>query len=96
MLPITRLEDDRDYSCFTGLVTLYCPFHLNVVAIIRVDKIGTDKQQDDTGRVQVLIDLPFPFSSRTDFAIMPFRDYVLAFQHGKVFFKPLALLFILM
>src|SRR5271165_4759140 len=49
-MPVHGTEDDRNHASHTLFVTLEGSFHLHVMAIVRGQERGADKQQDDLGR----------------------------------------------
>jgi hypothetical protein len=52
-------------------------FHFSAVAIVRTYEVGTDKQEDDIGALQVLMDFSFPLLTSIDISIAPERDLAL-------------------
>jgi len=66
------------------VVSLHCPVHFNIIAIVRCEEIGTDEQEDDARRVEISADLSFPFRSRGDAAAVPRLDDALALQETQV------------
>ena len=78
-MPITWPQYHWDDLCFSTLVSLHRPFHLCLVAVVRIDEIGTDEEENDVRRIQVLVDRPVEFRACCDPAIVPGRNDALAF-----------------
>jgi hypothetical protein len=78
--PIDRAENDGDHPSSTGIVPSQGALHLDVVAVVGCQELRADQQQDDAGRVEMLIDLATPFGARRDLPIVPGADDPLAPQ----------------
>ncbi len=63
---------------------LHGPLHLDVVAVIRSQKVRAYKQQNDISRVEVCIYLACPFRSCANPTVVPARDHTLALQNAEV------------
>ena len=63
--------DDRDDAGLSALMTFQGSLQLNAVSIVRGEKVGTNEQVDDRGRLQTCINLPSPLSTGEDIAIVP-------------------------
>ena len=50
-------NENRGYTCFTVVVALQRTRHLDIVAVVGIDEVGTDQQQYDVGRVELLANL---------------------------------------
>src|SRR5579859_3717086 len=59
-------------------------FHLGAVTVVRGHEVGADKQQDDMGRVQVLLNLVFPGCPGVDVGIAPDSDEAASLQRHEV------------
>src|SRR5262249_1581912 len=58
--------------------------HLDIVAVVGGDEVGTHQQEDDTGGVEVLVNLPLPLARHGDIAVAPTPDDPLPFEDAKV------------
>src|SRR5438876_3377079 len=83
-LPIDRSKNDRNNSCFFAVMPFQCAFHLHTIAVIGVHNIGADQQQDDLSFVEVLTDLPFPFGSCANIAVIPDINQSLSLQRSEI------------
>ena len=85
--PIAGTQDDRDDACFLAMMALQRTRHLDVVAILGGDEIGTDQQQDDVGAVELVADLAVELVARSNAAVVPCGDRALTFEGGKMLLK---------
>jgi hypothetical protein len=59
-------------------VTRHGALQLDVVAVIRRQKIGTDQQQNDLGALQMGINRASPLGPSHDVAVMPAGNHAMA------------------
>jgi hypothetical protein len=84
-LPVVAVtEDDRDDARLTRLVPLHRSRHFDVVAVVGGEKIGADEQEDDVGRLQVLVYLLVPFLAGVNAAVAPVTNHAVTPEHDQV------------
>ena len=66
------------------IVTLHCPLHFQVVAVIRSQEPGRNQEQNDFGRFELLLDFGIPFGPRFDVAVLPGANFTLALEGGQM------------
>ena len=84
MPAVTVSENDRDDDGFAVLMPLHRARHFDVIAVIGGEKVGADEQEDDLRRVHVFVNLPAPFLTSDDAAVVPLADDTVSSQHGEV------------
>ncbi len=60
--------------------------HLFFVAVIRIDEVGADEQQDDVCAFEIFVDLLAPVIARFDGAVVPRLDELQASQGAEMNF----------
>ena len=65
------------------------PRHFGAIAILRADKVGADKQQNNISALQMLVEFFFPFYASIEVGIAPDFDQAQSLQGHKVFFQML-------
>src|SRR5215471_5577870 len=78
--PVYRTKNDRNDDRGAILVTPKRRLHLDVVGIIRGEKIRADEKKNDASRIHVRINLRSPFLPSLDRSIVPAADETLALQ----------------
>jgi hypothetical protein len=68
-------------------MSFYCPAHFVVQAVVRVEKVGTDEQQDDVGGVKSLMYLAVPTSTCGYLAVVPASDDAIALERREMSLK---------
>ena len=81
LLPVVdRPQDDRDDTRFAHLVTLHSPPHLEVVAVLRSQEVGTDQQENDLSGIDMVIKLLILLPAQANLPAVPCADDVLTFE----------------
>jgi len=57
---------------------------LNAPAVVRVDEVGTDQQQNDIGGFEVVVNGLCPVGAASNLPVIPGLDEPLAFEGGQV------------
>src|SRR5262245_23969328 len=83
-MPVAAPQNDRDDSDAAFSMSRQSTLHLDVVAIVRRDKVRTDKQQNDLRFLKIAIDFGTELLPCLDSTVMPGIDQSLALQGGKV------------
>jgi hypothetical protein len=79
-LPVDGSQDDRDDACVSLTVALQGGFHFALVAVVRVDEVGADEQEDQVGGREVFVDGVIEEGSRGDAPVVPRIDEVASFE----------------
>ena len=72
------------------------PLHLDVVAVVGVQKIGADQEQNQLGRFQVLVDGILPGAAGGNLAVVPGLNDPLPLQETQVRLQLVPKRFVLM
>lgn len=86
-MPVAGSQNYRNDDCITGLVPLHRAPHFSIIAIIGVDKIRADQEQDDVVGLDVLIDLAAEILASTDTTVMPGLNDALPLHQRELCFK---------
>jgi hypothetical protein len=70
--------------------------HLNIVTIVRGQKISAHQEENDASAIEVIVNLIFPVFAGANSTIMPFSDHTFAPQKTKVRFQTLPKSLVLM
>src|SRR6266849_9969769 len=73
-LPIDGPQNNGNDLDLAVFMAFQGPLHLNIVAIVGGQEVGTDKQKNDRGRLQMLVTVTCPFVASKNLAIMPLGD----------------------
>jgi hypothetical protein len=95
-LPLARPQNDGNDPRFASLMSRQCPLHLDVIAIIRRQKVSADQKQDDICLIQILFDFLMHIIPGVDPPIMPGVDHSLPRQQRQMFLQFDAQHFVLM
>src|SRR6266849_5632029 len=95
-LPVNRTKNYGDNPCFFLLVAFKCSSHFNTITIVGGHKIWTDQQENNLSGIQMLLDLQFPFGSRTDISIIPDVNKTLSLQWYQMPFELIEKCFVFM
>ena len=79
-LPITRAQDDLDYVGLATFVSFDCTLHLNVIAIVGIQKVGDHQEKNDISRFQVSVDFAVDLIAWPDAMIGPNINNALSSQ----------------
>jgi hypothetical protein len=90
--PVAWLEDDGDDLGVPIIMPLDSVSDLDVVAIVGLDKVSADEQQNEAGSAQLFVDLVPPFRTGSYLPIGPVRDEALTSHSAEMGFKFLAVL----
>src|SRR6266700_4039245 len=96
LCPIHRSQQNGDDACLIGLMALQGALHLNTVTITGGKEVGTDKQKNHRGAVQMSVNGMSPIRAGDDQAIMPLSNQPLLAQKAEVLLQFLAELLIFM
>src|SRR5215207_2768996 len=83
-LPLGGADDDGDDPRLSLLVPFERAAQLFLVAVIRIDEVGADEQQNDVGAFEVGVDLLAPVLARFDGTVVPRLDEVQPPQRAEV------------
>ena len=70
VFPVDGAEDDGDDAGLIGLVALQGFLHFDAVAVVGVEEVSADEQQDDVRVVEVGVDFVFPGGAGKDDAVV--------------------------
>jgi hypothetical protein len=82
--PVDVPDDDGDHPGFAGLMPFQGPSHFNIIAVIRGDEIGAYQEEDNTGALQIVVDLPLPLQTGGDKAVVPEFDELLTLENFEM------------
>src|SRR5579859_618118 len=94
MLPVTRAYKKRDNACLSSLMAFQSLSHFVLETSIRCQKISTDEQEDDVGKVDRLINGLGANRSGEDLLIGPLLNQSFAMKQTQMngkFLSPLAI-----
>ena len=72
--PITGAKEDGDDVGFVLIMAFDCALHLDAVAVVGFDEVGTNEEKNDGGGVEVSFDLLLPILARYDHSVIPACD----------------------
>jgi hypothetical protein len=84
LLPITGSENDWDNASIPAPMSLKSMLHLDSIMMVGSQKIGTDKEEDDVGRTDGLVDSLSTISSCEDLLVMPLLNKPITFELSQV------------
>jgi hypothetical protein len=67
-----------------GLLSSKCHFALNLVAIARLDEVGTHEKQNNLCGLESHINLAAPVCAGRNHSIVPLQDSAIAFVHNEL------------
>ncbi|MEA2878760.1 MAG: hypothetical protein QOF14_3956 [Hyphomicrobiales bacterium] len=86
-MPIACPENDRNNDGLASIVSCHRAHHFFFVAIVGVEKIGTDEKEDDVVGLDMTVDLSRKVLARTNATIVPSRDNALPFEQRQLLLK---------
>lgn len=94
-LPVATAQDYRHHARLPCVVHADRLGQLHIVAVIRMEEVGADEQQDDVGIAERLVNGARPFARAGDLAVVPDLDQPLALQRAQVLAKGLPMRLVL-
>lgn len=83
-LPLARPKDDRDHDRFAALMPPHSATNLDLEAVVRVDEIRADEQEDDVRARERCVDTRIERLPRRDPAIVPWLDQSLSSERCEM------------